>query len=184
MGGGLNGYSTRRSALRGTARGSENGGELNALIATGYDWKAGALTLGPTASFQYTYTSLGSFTETGSLAPLHYGSQHGESLRTALGAKASYDWKIGGVLIRPEVRAAWQHEYGEDGFAITSGFANGAGGAFTTHGPETGRDSLLLGAGFAVQWNDRTTTYVYYDGEIGRSNFDSHNISGGARLSF
>ena len=181
--GGLNGYSTRRSALRGDARGSENGGELNALFATGYDWKVGALTLGPTASFQYTYASLGSFTETGSLAPLHYGSQHGESLRSALGAKASYDWKIGGVLIRPEVRASWQHEYGTTAYAINSSFANG-GGAFTTHGPETGRDSLLLGAGFAVQWNDRTSTYVYYDGEIARSNFDSHNISGGVRFAF
>ena len=182
--GGLNGYSTRRSALRGDARGSENGGELNALFATGYDWKVGALTLGPTASFQYTYASLGSFTETGSLAPLHYGSQHGESLRRAVGAKASYDWKIGGVLIRPEVRASWQHEYGTTAYAINSSFAHGGGGTFTTHGPETGRDSLLLGAGFAVQWSERTSTYVYYDGEIGRSNFDSHNISGGVRFAF
>ena len=182
--GGLNGYSTRRSALQGAARGSENGGEMNALFATGYDWKVGALTLGPTASFQYTYASLGSFTETGSLAPLHYGSQHGESLRSAVGAKASYDWKIGGVLIRPEVRAAWQHEYGQDGFAITSSFANGGGGAFTTHGPQTGRDSLLLGAGFAVQWSERTSTYVYYDGEIARSNYGSNNVSAGVRIAF
>ena len=182
--GGLNGYSTRRSALRGDARGSENGGELNALFATGYDWKVGALTLGPTANFQYTYASLGSFTESGSLAPLHYGSQHGESLRSAVGAKASYDWKIGGVLIRPEVRASWQHEYGTTAYAINSSFAHGGGGTFTTHGPETGRDRLLLGAGFAVQWSERTSTYVYYDGEFGRSNFDSHNISGGVRVAF
>ena len=35
--GGLNAYETRRTALRGTARGSENGGEINALVATGYD---------------------------------------------------------------------------------------------------------------------------------------------------
>ena len=182
--GGLNNYSTRRSALRGDARGNENGGELNALFATGYDWKKGALTLGPTASFQYTSVGFGSFTERGSLAPLHYGSQHEDSLRSAVGAKASYDWKIGGMLIRPEVRAAWQHEYGTSAYAISSGFANGAGGTFTTHGPETGRDSLLLGAGFAVQWSERTATYVYYDGEIVRSNFDSHNLSGGVRLSF
>ena len=182
--GGLNGYTTRRSALRGDARGSENGGEVDALFATGYDLKMGALTLGPTASFQYGYTSLGSFTESGSLAPLHYGSQHGESLRTALGAKASYDWKIGGVLVRPEVRAAWQHEAGESAYAITSSFANGGGGNFTTHGPSTGRDSLILGGGVAVQWSERLSTYVYYDGEIGRTNLDTHSISGGVRVAF
>ena len=88
------------------------------------------------------------------------------------------------MLIRPEVRAAWQHEYGQDGFAITSSFANGAGGAFTTHGPETGRNSLLLGAGVAVQWSERLSTYVYYDGEIGRANFDSQNVSAGVRSAF
>ena len=184
VGGGLNSYSTRRSALQGDARGSEDGGELNTLFATGYDWKAGALTLGPTASFQYDRTSLGSFTENGSLAPLHFGSQHADSLRSAFGAKASYDWKVRGVLIRPEVRAAWQHEYGTTAYALDSSFANGGGGAFTTNGPATGRNSLLIGAGFAVQWNERVSTYVYYDGEIGRSNFDSHNISGGVRCAF
>ena len=182
--GGLNGYSTRRAALQGTARGSENGGEFNALFATGYDWKAGALTLGPTANFQYTYTSLGSFTESGSLAPLHYGSQHGESLRTAVGAKASYDWKVRGVLIRPEVRAAWQHEYGDTAYTINSSIANGGGSLFSVQGPAIGRDSLLIGAGVAVLWNERTSTYVYYDGELGRSDYDSHNVSGGVRVSF
>ena len=88
------------------------------------------------------------------------------------------------MLIRPELRAAWQHESGQDGFAITSRFASGAGGTFTTHGPETGSDSLLLGAGFAVQWSERLSTYVYYDGEFGRSNYDSHNVSAGVRIAF
>ena len=182
--GGLNGYETRRSALRGTARGSENGGELNALIAAGYDWKSGALTVGPTASFQYTHVGIGGFTEHGSLAPLTYGSQRAESLRSAVGAKASYDWHVGSVVIKPEVRASWQHEYADSGFAFNARFAQRGGGTFTVDGPEKDRDSLLAGAGVAVLWNERTSTYVYYDGEFARSNYDSHNVSGGVRLSF
>ena len=182
--GGLNGYETRRTALQGTARGSENGTELNALVAAGYDWKRGALTVGPIASFQYTYVGIGSFTEHGSLAPLAYGSQRAESLRSAVGAKASYDWHVGGVVIKPEVRASWQHEYADSGFAFDTRFAKGGGGTFTVDGPEKDRDSLLVGAGVAVIWNERTATYVYYDGEFARSNFDSNNVSGGVRLSF
>ena len=182
--GGLNAYETRRTALRGTARGSENGGEINALIATGYDWKTGALTVGPTASFQYTHVGIGGFTEHGSLAPLTYGSQRAESLRSALGAKASYDWHLGGVVIKPEVRASWQHEYADSSFAFDTRFAKGGGGTFTVDGPEKDRDSLLLGGGVAVLWNERTATYVYYDGEFARSNYDSHNVSGGVRLAF
>jgi hypothetical protein len=42
----------------------------------------------------------------------------------------------------------------------------------------------FLGAGFAVQCSERCSTYLYYDGELGRSNFDRHSVSGGVRVSF
>ena len=184
LNGGYNSYDTRRSALQGTARGSAHGGEFNALMATGYDWKRGGLSIGPAASLQYTYVGLDSFIEHGSLAPLKIANHGGESLRTALGMKASYDWQVGGVVVRPEVRAAWQHEFGDSSFALDSRFANGAGNTFTVRGPVIGADSLLIGAGVAVLWNERTSTYVYYDGEVARSNYSSNNVSGGVRLSF
>ena len=95
--GGLNGYDTRRTALEGTANGETIGGDLNVLVAAGYDWKAGGLSIGPTASFQYTLVGFDSFSETGSLAPLAYPSQNADSYRTAFGMRASYDWKIGPV---------------------------------------------------------------------------------------
>jgi len=182
--GGYNSYDTHRNALQGTARGDTEGGELNVLFGTGYDFKKGALTFGPTASFNYTYLGTDAFTESGSLAPLNIHAGHGESLRTAFGLKASYDWKVGGIVIRPELRAAWQHEYGDAVYALDSGFANGAGGTFTVHGSQLGRDSALLGAGFAVQLNDRTSIYSYYDGELGRKNYQATNVTVGMRLTF
>ena len=186
VGGGYNSYETRRGALNGTARGSTSGGEFNALLATGYTWKSGDLSVGPVANVQYTNVSLNSFRESGSLAPLKIASHSGESLRTSLGFKASYDIHplASGVVIRPEIRAAWQHEFGDSSFALDSRFANGGGNTFTVRGPEIGDDSLLVGAGVAVLWNERTSTYVYYDGELGRTNYSSHNVSGGVRMSF
>jgi outer membrane autotransporter protein len=182
--GGVSGYDTRRTALLGTASGSTNGGDLNVLVNGGYDWKKGGLSIGPTASFQYTYVSFDGFTESGSLAPLTFDDQHVDSIRTAFGMKASYDWKVGNVTIRPELRAAWQHEYGDSAYSIAARFANGAGGSFTVSSPKIGRDSLLLGAGFAVLWSDRFSTYVYYDGELGRTNYQSNNVSAGIRITF
>jgi autotransporter-associated beta strand protein len=182
--GGYNSYSTRRDALQGTARGDTDGGELNVLYGTGYDFHSGGWTFGPTANFQYTDIGINSFNEHGSLAPLNFHSQSQDSLRTAFGAKASYDWKVGGVVIKPEVSAAWQHEYGDTAYALDSSFSNGNGDLFTVNGPKLGRDSLLVGAGFAIMWNERTSTYVYYDGELARTNYNAQNVSAGIRLSF
>ena len=184
VGGGYNSYDTKRSALQGTARGSTDGGELNVLVGTGYDWKIGALQIGPTATFQYTLVGIDGFTERGSLAPLTIDGQNVESVRTTLGIKASFDWKIGKVIVRPEIRAAWQHEYGDNSYGLDASFANGAGGSFLVNGPEIGRDSLLLGAGFAIQCSERCSTYFYYDGELGRSNYTSNAVSGGIRIAF
>jgi len=182
--GGLSGYDTRRTALEGTARGETLGGDLNVLVAGGYDWKKGGLTIGPTASFQYTLIGFDGFSESGSLAPLAYPSQNAESFRTAFGARASYDWKIGPAHIIPELRLAWQHEFGDTDYSLVSSFASGAGDSFTVSGPEIGRDSMLIGAGFAIHWNDRISTYAYYDGELFRTNYLSNNVSAGFRVTF
>jgi autotransporter-associated beta strand protein/T5SS/PEP-CTERM-associated repeat protein len=182
--GGYNSYDTKRSALQGTARGSTDGGELNVLVGTGYDWKLGALQIGPTATFNYTLVGIDGYTEHGSLAPLDIASRNAESVRSAFGFKSSYDWKLGGVIVKPEIRAAWQHEYGDRSYDLSASFTNGAGGNFLVNGPEIGRDSLLLGAGFAVQCTERCSTYLYYDGELGRTRYDSHSVAGGIRIAF
>ena len=58
------------------------------------------------------------------------------------------------------------------------------GEAHTGPRPATGRDSLLLGAGFTVQWNDRFATYAFYDGELARTNYRSNSVSVGFRYQF
>jgi outer membrane autotransporter protein len=52
------------------------------------------------------------------------------------------------------------------------------------NGPQIGRDSALLGAGFAIQFNERFATYFYYDGELGRKTYQSTNVTGGIRVAF
>ena len=182
--GGYNSYDTKRAGLEDTARGSTEGAEFSALFGTGYDFQIGKLKIGPTASLQYTYIGLDSFAEHGSLAPLEFPEQSEESLRSALGLKASCEFQVGGLIVRPELRAAWQHEFGDDTFAFDASLPNAAGSVFTTRGPQIGRDSLLLGAGVTVQCNERTSVYVSYDAQLLRENYESHSISGGVRVAF
>jgi outer membrane autotransporter protein len=182
--GGPSGYDSRRTALLGSANGNTGGGNFNVLAAVGYDWTKGGLSVGPTANFQYTYVGISGFTESGSIAPLNIDSQNVESERTAIGMKASYEWKVGHVIIKPEISAAWQHEFGDQSYSIVSSFANGAGNSFTVSSPPIGRDSLLIGAGTAVLLNDRLSIYAYYDGELLRTNYQSNDVSAGVRLTF
>ena len=49
---------------------------------------------------------------------------------------------------------------------------------------EIGRDSLAIGAGVSVIWNDRVSTYVYYDGEVARTNYQYNAVTGGVRITF
>lgn len=118
------------------------------------------------------------------MAPLKFRDQNTESERTAFGAKASYEWKIGNITLLPQVSAVWQHEFGDTAYSVVASLASGAGNSFTVQGPQIGRDSLLVGAGATFILNERVSTYVYYDGEFARTNYLSNNVSGGVRVTF
>ena len=183
--GGWNSYDTRRTGLQDMpVRGNTDGSEFNALLAYGSDWTFNCLNIGTWSTLQYTRVSIDKFTEKGSLAPLEIQDQDEDSFRATTGIRASYDIKAGRcMIIRPEVRAAWQHEYNDRAYAIDARFID-CPNTFTVHGPEIGRDAALVGAGLNVQWSSRVSTYVYYDGVLGRDNYDKNSVSGGLRISF
>ncbi len=55
-------------------------------------------------------------------------------------------------------------------YPIDLQFASDAGGLLTAHATTIGRNSALVSAAVAVQWNERVSTDVYYDGQLGRDN--------------
>ncbi len=184
VGGGYSSYDSHRHGLDGFANGNTDGANFDASLAGGYDFKAGVLIFGPTASLAYTYSDISGFRENGSLAPLQINGQNDDSLRSRVGGHLQAAFKTGGVTLRPEIRAEWQHEYQDDTRSITAGFANGAGSDFTVTGPDLGRDSAILGAGLSVEWSKTITTYVNYEAEVGRANYDRQSVNLGLRLNF
>jgi outer membrane autotransporter protein len=189
VGGGYNSYDTHRADVFGFEHGSTDGTEFSAFGAAGYDWHVGCWVFGPTASLQYTNIDINGFTEDrSSILALEFPDQSEDSLRSALGLRVSHDWKLWrGVILRSESRGAWKHEFNDTAYGIQSRFALSAlgSGILTVHGPDTGRDSALVSSAFSVLWNDRVSTYVYYDTEYGRKNYDDAvNVSAGIRVSF
>ena len=107
-----------------------------------------------------------------------------ESLRSDVGFRASYQWRIGSVQVEPFLKATWEHEFKYSTLPITAGFADISGPSATFLGPSEGHDSAVVDAGISVSWTPRISTYVSYNGLLGRDRYNSNGVSGGVRISF
>ena len=191
-GGAWNDYENLRAAFLGTAHSSTSSSEVNAMGALGYDWSMnfnaanhpGSLTVGPIASIQYTNVNIDGFRERGSLIPLEFPGQSEDSVRSSIGAKLAICLQTDhGIMLKPEVRVAWLHEYNDRAYPIDARFI-GCDELFTVRGPRVGEDAAQVTAGLTVQFNPMVSLFAHYDGLFGRDNYDSNSVSGGLGLSF
>ena len=67
---------------------------------------------------------------------------------------------------------------------VTAGFTDISGPSATFLGPSEGHDSAVVDAGISVSWTKSVSTYVSYNGLLGRDRYDSNGVSGGVRISF
>lgn len=184
LGFGINEYETRRSGLLGYAEGNPDGWELNTMLNTGYNFRSGNWVFTPNASVSYTRISLDGFSETGSLAPLAYPDQHQESLRSEIGAKIAYNAILNnGVVLTPQIRIAWQHEFMDSTQTMDSRFISG-GSMFTVAGPHMDRDRATISAGISAQLTPTVCLYGYYDGQINSSEYSANQFTAGIKVDF
>lgn len=184
LSGGVNNYTTKRSALGGTADGSTQGLQYSGQLSGGYDFTVDKAKVGPFASAQYTYVQMNGFTETGSLAPATVPSQGEDSFLTDLGAKAGKSLNVGGGLVlSPNVSAAWEHVYqgNQDSLNATLGTATSQ---FSVNGPLTGTDGIVVGAGVNARFTEGLNGYVQYQGKLGFTNYDSQSFDAGVNFGF
>ncbi|HEY6842420.1 MAG TPA: autotransporter domain-containing protein, partial [Chthoniobacterales bacterium] len=182
--GGYNSYDSNRSGLGGLASGNTQGAEWSTFVSGGYDFHFAQLTVGPIAALQYTSVNVDGFSENGSLAPLAIHEGSAESLRSDVGLRAFYQWQIGQMVVEPSVKVTWEHEYKYSALPITAGFAQIPGPSATFFGPNEGHDSAVISAGVNVQLTPAISTYVNYDGQLGRDHYDSNAVTGGVRFKF
>jgi outer membrane lipase/esterase len=175
--GGSNCYDTsRRTLLQGhSANGSTSGYEFSTFIDVGYQWQRGDFSAGPV---QYTNVHIDSFTERGSFLPLNIHSDSEESWRTDLGVQVSYTWHVGNIIVIPRLWAAWEHEYKYSRLPITFSSPVFGGVSATTFGPHEGHDSAVINAGVGTQWTHRILTYIGYQGQLGRDNYNANGVTG------
>ena len=183
VGGAYNNYNSRRSiefsTIDRTANSQADGGQFSSYLGLGYDWKWGGLVIGPIASAQYIYTGLAPFSESGAESlNLRMNRQNVNSFRTNVGGHIAYTWRASkSVIIFPEIRATWQHEYMNGSRSMTSALAGGAGPSFEYQTGSPDRDSIIAAGGLTVQWGEHWRTSAYYNVNVGRSDFFDQMIS-------
>jgi uncharacterized protein with beta-barrel porin domain len=191
VGGAYHGYNVDRkiqfSTIDRTARGTPGAWELDAALATGYNFKAGGFVFGPVTSLQYTYLAVQGFTETGAGAlNLEVDPYHSSSLLYSLGGQVAYPIEVTGDLsVTPMVFASWQHEFLQNAYKINSAFVGGGDPApFSYETNDPLRDYLYAGAGIGWALGDRWEGYVSYSASAGNPQLISHNIFLGVGVKF
>jgi outer membrane autotransporter protein len=186
FGGGNSFDSSRATIVGGRANGSSDSQEWSTFLTAGWDYHCGQLVIGPVASVSYSYTNVNGFTEHGSVTDLTVNERSNEDWRTDLGFRAYYNFQAGKIGVRPFVRAAWQHDfYSENRFPLFVDLADIQGPAVpVVSGPGLGHDSCIVNAGASIQWTPTISTYVSYDGQLGRDRYELNEVSGGFNISF
>ncbi|WP_159010629.1 autotransporter domain-containing protein [Bradyrhizobium sp. S69] len=134
------GYDTNRTVPIGITTqvntGSTNGDDLSLAWEFGYDFHAGAATLGPVAGLILQQARIGGFTESGSFTSLAFGSQVRNSEVGVLGYQARLDWE----RWHPFMQMAWDHEFDPLDRMVTASLTTIAAPSYSLPAVVLGRD--------------------------------------------
>ena len=169
-----------------TATSRPDGGQFTSYLGFGYDWQVGNFTIGPVLSGQYTYAGIAPFSENGAGAlDLALGQQNANSLRTSLGGRIAYTWKLSdSISLIPEARMFWQHEFLENPTNIGASLDGGNGPSFNYTTSAPARDAVFAAAGVSAQFGPNWNAYFYYNADFGRQDYISHSVTTGLNFKF
>lgn len=121
----------------------------SAQLGGGYDFKYERVSFGPLASLEYALNHRPSHTESEGLANLEYQAKTFNSLRSNLGARAS--WQVT-EKCSMSFSAAWTHELLDKMATVRAGYAGYGNSGISYRAKTAGRDSLTttLGLSYAV----------------------------------
>jgi autotransporter-associated beta strand protein len=179
IGGTYHNYSVKRniafSGLNRSASSSPGAGELDSMIAAGYNWRKGNWAFGPVSSLQYTYFGMNSFNETGAQSLDYQGlNWNSASMIYNLGGNCAYSWQANrDLMVVPQINLSWQHEFLQNPYAI-NGSLGGAPVANTSSAPL--RDWLYTGVGVTLEYKKNWNTAFFYNAAAGNRDLVSQNI--------
>ena len=122
----------------------------------GYDFQVNGWRLGPAAGLRYIHLDQDGFRENGAGGlGLEIDSATTDSLISSLGFTAGTRWDASGMVLRPSLGLAWQHEFEDDTFGVTAWFPDYADAPMSFDGQERPADRAVLDLGLSARLAQR-----------------------------
>ncbi len=173
-------------ALDGTAQQATahyDGHEIGVAAEAGYRLDLGGTLVEPLAGLNFVSLHQDAFTEQGGGSfGLSSDGATFNSLRSTIGVRMARPIPLGdGIVVTPEARARWGHEFLDEQPMLDTRLISVPGGSIAVRGAGLGRDAALLGGGITAAIGTNMALFVNYDAEL-RDGLTSHAVTGGLRL--
>jgi outer membrane lipase/esterase len=163
--------------------------------SAGYNFSKQSFVFGPDVAVNYTRINVNGFTEndpTQSGMALSYDAQTGESLILKAGGHVSYVWSTPVMVVSPELRFSYDHEFKNNQRASTAHFAadptidsiNGPISSFVVFTDTPDRNYFDWAAGVSAQFPFGISAFIDYSAIAAESNLTSHEFAFGVRFQY
>ncbi|BAZ14532.1 hypothetical protein NIES4071_63760 [Calothrix sp. NIES-4071] len=169
-----------------TAVAKPSGSQFSVNVNSGYVAKSQNVAYGPTVGLRYNRVSIDGYTEKGADSlNMKVNDQQVDSFVMSVGAIASVTIDAGkDSKVIPNVRASYEHEFGNDSRTITSELVTQPGIPMRSQTLEPDRDRFRLGAGVQVLFSRNVAGAIDYEAVIGQNDFSDNTVKGEIRYQF
>ena len=166
-----------------TARSDWHGLAGSVLAGGGWDWtfeaENSSIHLGPVGWLEHMFLKRSSLTEDNAgAASLRVENETYNALSLALGAHAGFKHKmLDGSAFAADVLAAYKHDLTDGDFETKAAFRKFESTGFSSDSETTGRDALLIEAGFGLERSKGLNAKLSFGSELFRNGYYSANFN-------
>ena len=167
-----------------TAVSDHDGDAFSVFAGVGLEREIRKWTVMPFASLEYICLDEDGYEESGADSlNLIVDSRQTQSLVSELGLSVGRVFEVKQGKVVPEVRGAWNYDFGIDDRDITASFEGSPGASFTIEGQDAGEHGLTVGAGISFLHKGGWGVGLKSDGEF-REDYSAGGVAGEFRFTF
>jgi outer membrane lipase/esterase len=161
-------------------KGTTSGGDWSLAAEGGYTFRQGWINLGPVVGLTMQRVNVGDFTETGSFTSLAFGDQDRNSLISALGFRATFDWGAW----HPFAQVAWNHEFADTNRNVTAYLTTVTAPGYSLPAVILGKDWGTGSVGTSWKMGSNVTALGAFTAEFGQRDATSYGVQIGLNVAF